>query len=103
MNVFESLKKSGAELNSVVYNTVLDVAQLIWSRALGALVSDGCQEVLRPLARLKRNSRELVGQVPSSCSHSVEKTCPSPLSLMDQLLAARHAWNAASWRRPRLG
>ena len=25
MDVFESLKKSGAELNSVVYNTVLDV------------------------------------------------------------------------------
>ena len=25
MNVFESLKKSGAEMNSVVYNTVLDV------------------------------------------------------------------------------
>ena len=25
MNVFESLKQSGAEMNSVVYNTVLDV------------------------------------------------------------------------------
>lgn len=34
MNVFESLKKSGAELNSVVYNTVLDVP---WWSCCGGL------------------------------------------------------------------
>ena len=37
MNVFQSLKSSGAELNSVVYNTVLDA---------GGRVSSGCRAML---------------------------------------------------------